>query len=204
MEENNNKDRKNNRDNDGENEEGIIEPIGGLWTEIIKDSEIKHDDQSPFLFICGDKNTGKKSLLIEMMNLSRLNIEKIDDLPNQYGLMNYINLIGTKYLDNDEKTYREINTYILRSYEENQFFPKLIKLEDLLNSIFLIVVDVSRPWDILESLDKWIKYIQKNIETLKKKEKDFLIKEKFKEKSELCKYKKLINIIYSFKRNKVI
>ena len=52
---------------------------------------------------------------------------------------------------------------------DKEKIKELIRPEDLLNSICLIITDLSRPWTIKESLTRWTNLIQETFGELIKK-----------------------------------
>ena len=173
-----------------------IEPIKGLWEEIIKESETKTENEEAYLYICGDIYTGKKSLFKAMNNISKnekcREINLNDDV-EQYGLISFDNIQQNKISDEGDNIKYNIRTCIINSYKDKNVFVEFNKLENLFNCVFLIVVDLSRPWNILESLKNWIYYIQENITLLQKKSAK---KKKFDEQIEQCKF---INLIKNYR-----
>ena len=53
-----------------------------------------------------------------------------------------------------------ISVELLNYFIDKEKIKELIRPEDLLNSICLIVTDLSRPWMIKDSLIKWTNIIQ--------------------------------------------
>ena len=78
-----------------------------IWKEILKESTTKKEMEDANIFIFGDKNTGKKSL-IRIMNKdagpqdfeSKNSSSTEENLP-LYGLMNYSHLNAKKVLDDE-------------------------------------------------------------------------------------------------------
>ena len=70
---NTNKNKATNNGNKGSKTEG------NLWNDILKESSTKKDLEQSHIFIFGDKNTGKKSL-IKSINKDILNKTEIDGI----------------------------------------------------------------------------------------------------------------------------
>ena len=154
-ENNNNKDKKADLGAEGSN----------IWQEILSESISKKDNEEPNIFVFGDKNTGKKSLL-RVMNKEFSTFEsESKKLPNieenaaKYGLINYSHLTVKKGLDEDSDAINRVGVWVMNELIDENTFLSLIKPKDMLKSICLIVVDYSRPWTICKSLKKWADFI---------------------------------------------
>jgi len=150
MDENKKSDEKNEKAIDGAN----------IWQEILKESTTKKDSEEANIFVFGDKDTGKKSL-IKIMNKeaapqdyeSKIAMNSEENLP-LYGLMNYTHLVAKKILE-DETEINKIGVWLMNELIDKNTFINLVKPQYIINSICLIVVDYSRPWNIINSLEKW-------------------------------------------------
>ena len=143
----------------------LIKEGFNIWQEILDESTTKKDNEEANIFVFGDKFTGKKSL-IRIMNreiASQDNDYKksfnIEEEAMKYGLMNYSHLIVKKNGDEDIENVDKIGVWLMNELIDEDTFLSLIKPKDILKSICLIVVDYSRPWEILNSLKKWADFI---------------------------------------------
>ena len=142
----------------------LIKQGADIWQEIINESITKKDNEEANIFIFGDKDTGKKSL-IRTMNKeaapqdyeSKIAASTEENLP-LYGLMNYSHLIAKKLLD-DETEINKVGIWIMNELIDMNTFLSLVKPKNILKSVCLIVVDYSRPWNIIRSLRKWSDFI---------------------------------------------
>ena len=131
-----------------------------IWQEILKESTTKKESEEANIFVFGDKDTGKKSL-IKIMNKeaapqdyeSKIAMNSEENLPF-YGLMNYTHLVAKKILE-DETEINKIGVWLMNELIDKNIVLNLVKPQNIINSICLIVVDYSRPWKIINSLKRW-------------------------------------------------
>jgi len=141
----------------------LLKEGSDIWQEILKESTTKKDNEEANIFIFGDKDTGKKSL-IRIMNKeaapqdyeSKISLNSEENKP-LYGLMNYTHLVAKKILE-DETEINKIGVWLTNEIIDTKTFLSLVKPENLINSVCLIVVDYSRPWNIINSLTNWSKF----------------------------------------------
>ena len=141
----------------------LLKEGSDIWQEILKESTIKKDNEEANIFVFGDKDTGKKSL-IRIMNKeaapqdyeSKIAVNSEENKP-LYGLMNYTHLVAKKILE-DETEINKIGVWITNEIIDKKTFLSLVKPENVINSVCLIVVDYSRPWNIINSLKKWCEF----------------------------------------------
>ena len=136
-----------------------------IWNEILSESITKKDNEETNIFIFGDKDSGKKSL-IRVMNKELSSYENdskktldIEENSAKYGLINYSHLTVKKNSDDDSETVNRVGVWIMNELIDQFTFKLLIKPRDMLKSICLVVVDYSRPWTICKSLKRWADFI---------------------------------------------
>ena len=142
----------------------LLEQGANIWQEILKESTSKKEAEEANIFIFGDKATGKKSL-IRIMNKdaapqdyeSKTAVNSEENLP-LYGLMNYSHLTAKKLLDDDTEI-NKVGVWMMNELIDKEIFLNLVKPKNILKSVCLIVVDYSRPWNIINSLRKWSDFI---------------------------------------------
>ena len=184
-----------------------------LWQEILREAMPKTEIDDTNLFIFGDNMTGKRSLLKGMNRAIFENSQDLDEKKREnqrieeiakFSLVDYTFLNIQEFPhDRNSEIIGKLNVWIMNYFIDKEKIMELIKPTDLLNSICLIVTDLSRPWMIKDSLNKWIKLIQETFGELIKKLPEKLqnkIKENGKKKYIINnKYNK-----YSHKENKII
>lgn len=134
-----------------------------IWQEIIKDSMHKKDMEDTNIFIFGDKITGKKSLfrmlskeISDDENTAALNI---DENASKYGIINYTYLNIRKLTEEDAENLGKMSVWIMNNLITKDTFLSLVKKEYITKSLCVIMVDLSRPWLIKDSIEKWANFI---------------------------------------------
>lgn len=62
-----------------------------------------------------------------------------------------------------EENLPKINTWIVQDKEKVDLLHEAINPMDLQNTCALIVLDLDQPWDMMNSLQNWIKTLQETI-----------------------------------------
>ena len=143
-----------------------------LWQEILREAMTTKDLEDANIFIFGDQLTGKKSLIRVINNLIQKDLDdnkdrlKLDEFAPKYGMINYTYLNVAKLSENDLDSIGKMGVWIVNDLVDKDTFQCLIKPEYLTKCICLIVVDLSRPWMIKESITKWLNFIYDNFSTL--------------------------------------
>ena len=182
-----------------------------LWQEILREAMPKTEIDNTNLFVFGDNLTGKRLLFKGMNRAIFENSQDADDKRKEnqrteeiakFSLIDYtfLNILDMPN-DKNSEIIGKLNVWIMNFFIDKEKIMELIRPVDLLNSICLIIVDLSRPWTIKESLTKWTKLIQEAFGELVQKLPE-KVQNKIKENG-----KKIILIYtnkYSYKKNKVI
>ena len=74
-----------------------------------------------------------------------------------YGLMDYTHLIAKKILE-DETEINKVGAWLMNELMDKNTFLSLVKPKNIIKSVCLIVVDYSRPWNIINSLTRWCNF----------------------------------------------
>jgi dynein light intermediate chain 1 len=103
------------------------------------------------LVVVGDRQSGKSSVLNKFAN-------RVTDTKNPSEFIldySYINATNRFNLDKDDVVSR-MKVWQLDDRNHWSLLAKLLSPGDLTNAAFVITVDLSKPWDIVSSLEKWI------------------------------------------------
>lgn len=179
-----------------------------LWQEILSESMTKKENEEANIFVFGDKETGKKSL-IKMMNKIILEEDEkkkfeIDESSSTYGLINYNLLTVKKILEDETEFISKAGVWIVNELVDKKTFLSIVKPQSILKSMCLIVVDLTKPWTIKENLKRWSNFIYDVASQLILNTKISLEQqEEIKQKSKNKLYYNFI-YIYSCKSNKII
>ena len=149
-----------------------------LWQEILRQAMPKTETDNTNLFVFGDNMTGKR-LLFKGMNRAIFESQDSDDKKREnqrieeiakFSLVDYTFLNIQEYPhEKDSEIIGKLNVWIMNYFIDKEKILEIIKPNDLMNSICLIVTDLSRPWMIKESLIKWTNLIQETFDELIKK-----------------------------------
>jgi len=103
------------------------------------------------LVVVGDRQSGKSSVLNKFAN-------RVTDTKNSSEFIldySYINATNRFNLDKDDVVSR-MKVWQLDDRNHWGLLTKLLNPSDLTNAAFVITVDLSKPWDIVSSLENWI------------------------------------------------
>ena len=144
-----------------------------MWQEILREAMTKKEIEDANVFIFGDKLTGKKSLIrVISKELIPKDIDDnkklltLDELAPKFGMIDYTYLNVNKLTEKDSESIGKMWVWIINDTIDKDTFVSLIKPESISKCICLIFVDLSRPWTIKESLNKWTNFIYDNFSTL--------------------------------------
>ena len=149
-----------------------------LWQEILREAMPKTETDNTNLFVFGDNMTGKR-LLFKGMNRAIFESQDSDDKKREnqrieeiakFSLIDYtfLNIQDVPH-DQNSEIIGKLNVWIMNFFIDKEKIMELIKPTDLLNSVCLIITDLSRPWTIKESLTRWTNLIQETFGELIKK-----------------------------------
>ena len=150
-----------------------------MWQEMLREANRKKEIEESNIFIFGDKFSGKKTLIknisqrILLKDELKQNILEIDDTVSKFGLVDYTYLNIKNLSEENSEVIGKLSVWIMNDFMDKEKILKLINPGNIVNSICLIIADLSRPWQIKETL---LKYIRNNSENNLTKE---LILEKF-------------------------
>jgi dynein light intermediate chain 1 len=137
-----------------------------IWNQLLAESSHKPIEESKTVLVLGDRGSGRSTLLARVQGLEG------DDVPKNGSLA-----LGYTFLD------------ILMSEESDDVFARAdvwslegeVGLAHLLdfglnertfganNCLVVIILDLSQPWNLVDSLQKWLKVLENHIEVLKSK-----------------------------------
>ena len=141
--------------------------VTNMWQEILREAIPKKEVENSNIFVFGDKMTGKRSLF-KIMNRSVFSDDEdsykrllqIDDESSKFGILDYTYISIKNTSDENSEVIGKMNVWIMNDFIDKEKILKFLKPENIINSICLIIVDLSRPWLVKSSLIKWTKFIQ--------------------------------------------
>ena len=147
----------------------INQPIKStnMWQEILREAMPKKEIENTNIFVFGDKMTGKRTLFKAMnINIFSQNDEsnkrllQINEESSRFSLLDYTYLNIKNTSEENSEIIGKLNIWIMNELIDKEKFLTLINPENIINSICLIIVDLSRPWLIKQSLTKWCNFIK--------------------------------------------
>ena len=144
-----------------------------MWQEILREAMPKKDIENTNVFVFGDKMTGKRSLF-RIMNTNLISdnddankrLLPIDEEASRFGLIDYtyLNIKNTQV--EDAEVIGKLGVWIMNDLIDKEKILTFLKPEDIINCICLIMVDLSRPWLLKQSLLKWVKFVKEVFDEL--------------------------------------
>jgi hypothetical protein len=138
-----------------------------MWQEILREAMPKTEIENTNVFVFGDKMSGKRSLF-KVMNRnifsenddSYRRILQIDEDSSRFGLLDYTYLNIKNSIEEKSEVIGKLSVWIMNDFMDKEKLLKLINPGNIVNSICIIIADLSRPWLIKQTLLKWTKFIQ--------------------------------------------
>jgi hypothetical protein len=85
---------------------------------------------------------------------------QIDEESSRFGLLDYTYLNIKDNSEDYPEVIGKLSVWIMNDFIDKDKILAFLKPEDIIHAICLIVVDLSRPWLLKQSLEKWIKFVQ--------------------------------------------
>lgn len=138
-----------------------------MWQEILREAMPKKDIENTNVFVFGDKMTGKRSLF-RIMNRNLISdsddenkrLLQIEEEASRFGLIDYTYLNIKKTLEEDSEVIGKLSVWIMNDLIDKAKILTFLTPENIVNSICLIMVDLSRPWLVKQSLIKWVELVK--------------------------------------------
>eukprot|EP01091_Cochliopodium_minus_P008471 TRINITY_DN1928_c0_g1_i1.p1 TRINITY_DN1928_c0_g1~~TRINITY_DN1928_c0_g1_i1.p1 ORF type:complete len:430 (-),score=156.64 TRINITY_DN1928_c0_g1_i1:49-1338(-) len=143
-----------------------IQPIqdtenNNLWRNILQNaSKEKYSVPSKTVLIVGDAGSGKASLI---SRIHKLDFE--DSITKGMGLdYSYDDIY-----DNSQDLVGRINFWRLEGEDMHKHLTKFVVNEQTIeDTLIVITLDLSSPWNLVQSLNKWLKIISDMVENVLK------------------------------------
>eukprot|EP01091_Cochliopodium_minus_P007050 TRINITY_DN1698_c0_g1_i1.p1 TRINITY_DN1698_c0_g1~~TRINITY_DN1698_c0_g1_i1.p1 ORF type:complete len:462 (-),score=117.18 TRINITY_DN1698_c0_g1_i1:86-1342(-) len=134
-----------------------IENEGGIWKSILqKASKEKYSVPSKTVLLLGDRGSGKAALITK---IHRLDYE--DSITKGMGL----DFSYDDVYDKSQDLIGRINYWRLEGDDLHKYLISFVINEQTIeNSLIIITLDLSTPWNLVESLNKWLKISSEAIE----------------------------------------
>ena len=146
----------------------LREQGSNIWKEILNESSSKKEPDEANIFIFGDKDTGKKSLIRTMnkeagpQDFESKNAANTEENLPLYGLMNYSHLTAKKLLDDDTEI-NKVGVWMMNELIDKETFLSLVKPKNILKSDFIYDIFgkliIKFPFDVQTQIRKQSKKI---------------------------------------------
>jgi len=131
-----------------------------LWNKILSEASRSVSDRldSKTLLVLGDKNSGKSTLITRIQGLD------IADMRKGVGLdYSFLDI----HPENDDDTVARLNVWQLEGEPEHKDLLKFaLNPTTIGNSVVMIALDFTQPWNLIETLNKWLGILQKHISSV--------------------------------------
>jgi dynein light intermediate chain 1 len=144
---------------DGKQDNKSAEEPENLWDKILSEASRSVADrlESKHVLLLGDRNSGKSTLLARLQGLD------ISELQGGIALdYSFIDIHSSP--DADEDPVSRVNVWQLEGEPAHKdLLHFAINQNTINNCMVLINLDFSQPWNLVQSLNKWLDLVKKHI-----------------------------------------
>ena len=144
-----------------------------IWQQILQEANTHKEIEESHLFIFGDKNTGKRSLIKSINKELFLNYDNEErSLPYIEEGVSRFSFIDFKYLnvkktnDTDNEILTKMHVWMINAQLEDDIFESIFKPEYLIKAVVIITLDLTRPGELIDQLKKWCLYFYEKFSRL--------------------------------------
>jgi dynein light intermediate chain 1, cytosolic len=137
-----------------------------IWSKVLSQVSKHKVMERATIIVLGDKNSGKKSLFGCM--------REVKPIPGYSDNFPTVHPLGYTYLDvidpDEEKvktSFADGDVWFLNDPNQGQLLDYVLQPERAHKTIFVIALDLSKPWDVLSQLNKWLKVIRSFLTRIK-------------------------------------
>ena len=136
-----------------------------LWNQLLSSHRAQHSGTltNNTMIVCGEYNNGIHQL-----------IDKLDGAHHKNNVLSHVDVLSYNYIqlnkltnDNTNEYNHKCNIYYVTEVQHSAtLIPTVINANDLMNTVYLLCIDMSQPWNIPNILTKWcdtIKTTQTNL-----------------------------------------
>eukprot|EP00639_Heterosigma_akashiwo_P000160 CAMPEP_0194581082 /NCGR_PEP_ID=MMETSP0292-20121207/14651_1 /TAXON_ID=39354 /ORGANISM="Heterosigma akashiwo, Strain CCMP2393" /LENGTH=333 /DNA_ID=CAMNT_0039434683 /DNA_START=103 /DNA_END=1100 /DNA_ORIENTATION=- len=148
-----------------------------IWEHLLAEASSKTRLPDAQLVVVGDPQSGKKTLLKKLCSGSSdgsevLETSLLDDSSNGpsdedgqpvlfYSFMDAVDLTANEFERDD--TPARISTWSLGDVSFENLLSIPFTAEKLKHTMIAITLDLSKPWDLMRNLEKWVKVLERAI-----------------------------------------
>jgi hypothetical protein len=117
--------------------------------------------------VLGGKHSGKRSLVDSLFDISRTTLAKRGPASdgNRMRLKGVATAIDYAYLnvtdtaDPDYRTHSKLEIYMVEEIDHPAVYSQLATPAFLRNSVFVVMLDFTAPWNFVAEVERWVKFI---------------------------------------------
>ena len=157
--------------------------LGGanIWQGILNNVTQRDDMRESNLIVLGERGAGKRSL-IQSINKHCVRatnkLIEVDKMASQYSALDFEFLYVKDMSEKDaihgivtaEDNLPRLNVWMLQEPEKKDLLKVTLKPDALDMTAALIVIDLDQPWDLKDSLYKWMRLLEEVIKEILNKQ----------------------------------
>lgn len=127
-----------------------------VWESILSKVAPSSKEENSTLIIFGDKKNGKSELL------KKMKLRESDAKTKEYFVdYSYIKVTNVHDESEADEVRAFMNVWEIDSTEQAAgMLPLFLKSTGFKNAVYMITLDLSQPWGIMDSLNKWIEVLK--------------------------------------------
>lgn len=147
------------------------EKKNNLWKTILSDVAQRDGLKDSWLLMLGDKGCGKRSLVKEINSkhiLGRNSKLPVEKMGSDFAALDFSFLYCKDLSDKEQRNVivdpedntSKLNVLTVADSQNMDLVETVLKPAYLENLVVAIVLDLDQPWDLMQSLQKWMKALQ--------------------------------------------
>jgi hypothetical protein len=138
-----------------------------MWSDFLNESRAQHKFHNKNLVVLGNRHSGKRSLIDSLFPISRTALPKRGPaaegnhmrLKGATTAIDYAYLNVTDTADADYRTHSKLEIYMVEEIDHPQVYAQLANTALLSNSVFVVMLDATAPWNFVAEVERWVKFI---------------------------------------------
>lgn len=151
-----------------------VEKKDNLWKKILSDVAKREMQKDTTLLLLGDIGSGKRSLVKELNNKHVYGHNKsiqVDKMGSDFSALDYSFLFVKDLSDREnleqpiqvEDNTPKLDVWTMHDCENASLLETVVNPAEMESLCAAIVLDLNRPWDLMDQLRKWLKVLQETI-----------------------------------------
>ncbi|CEG35852.1 cytoplasmic dynein 1 light intermediate chain 2 [Plasmopara halstedii] len=137
-----------------------------LWQKILRDCSVRSKLPVVNLLVVGDAESGKSALLSRLNEANLLSSDATDDAQTVDKVLAFktLNVLDPRAKDSGDETSEDliaqISSWSLNDLSLKDLIKIAVKPQTLHTTVVVIVLDLTRPWTIKNSLEQWLSALE--------------------------------------------